>query len=318
MRALLVAVLATGCGLGGSVGGGADNLPILGAGPYGKLADDPMSPAIEPYVVTDLMANLGDPSALDRDGGGYRLWYTRNPRDGSPASIYRSDVAKLGQNPLADPAPSLGPTETWEAGAVRAPSVVDLRGPLVMAYQAGAVDAPAIGLATSDTDGGPWIHAAAPIITNATDPALIVVGDTWRIYFNRPDAPGIFLAVSTDGGATFTIQPDPVLVPRGTDAGAFDRLWIGQPAAVGGISEAGQLRIGLFYVGKNALRQFAIGYAGSDDGVHFERFFNGRAVLQPGGEDEHAPSAVIHTADSVLFFTQQNSAVQAIAAATQP
>lgn len=315
---VLVLVAAGGCGLGGSSGGGADNLPTLGAGPYGKLADDALSPAREPYVVTDPAATLGDPAVLSAPDGGYALWYTRTPRNQTKATIWHAEVPRFGELPV-DPLEVLAPTQPWEQGDVRAPTIVaGDDGALVMFYQGGGSLAPAVGRADSSDGGHTWTPRPMPLLVDAADPTVLVVDDLWRLYFTRPSAPGIFLATSSDGGVTFVAGLAPVLQRRDTERDAFDRLSVGEPAVVGGISAAGQLRIGLFYVGENAVGEFAVGYAGSDDGLNFVRFFNGNAILDPGGLDEHGPAALLAPAQGALFFSQQETQLPALAAATSP
>lgn len=321
MRAAIIMALVTvSCGLGGEAGNRGENLPTVGGGPYGKLRPDDTSDATEPYVVVDRAANLTDPAVLAIPGGGYALWYTRTAVPATGATeIWHSEILDLHDLPLADPVRVLAAAEPWEQGSVRAPAVVlDADERVVLFYEAGLEEAPLIGRATS-ADGHDAVRDAMPVLMDAGDPTVLILPEgRWLLYHTRPDRSGIFLAESSDDGVTFTVHPDPVLDRRDQDRDAFDRVWIGEPDVVGGISAAGQLRIGLFYTGQNAAGEFAIGHAVSVDGLVFERFFNGNAILDPGGPDERGAAAWIGPAEGVLFFSQRQTNILAIAAAVHP
>jgi hypothetical protein len=311
---LLAGASAGACGLGGASGGGSDHLPTAGAGPYGKPAGDRMTPAEEPYVVVDDAADLGDPSAMARDG--FDLWFTRAPMGGGAAEIWYAHVPDTTLRPDVAPELALAAADAWEAGAVGKPGVVRLEGgTLAMYYQAGGAS-PAIGLATATDPGGPWTRAGM-VLDGATDPSAIVVGGQVFLYVAAPDGSAILRATSPDG-MTFTLDAAPVLTPNETNVQAFDHVQVGAPDAVGGTTVAGQTRIGLFYVGVNFPGEHAIGRADSEDGQHFERFFNGEPVLDPGGVDEFGPSAVLASDRGWLFFHQERSGTTAIAVALHP
>lgn len=306
-------VLGGGCGMGGAEGGGADHLPTLGAGPYGKLRPTSGTPADEPYVVVDAAANLSDPTALAWEGG-LRLYYTRTPRGDGAAEIWRADLPSVRELP-AETARALAADQPWEGGGVRAPSVARLDDArLALCYEG----AGGVGLATSDDGGVTWRKASAPVVADAGDPALLVLEDVWLVYVTRRDASGIWRAESHDGGATFTLSPEPVLRPRPDLALAFDREWLGEPAAVGGPTATGRHHVGLFYVGRAHDGQHAIGYAGSFDGLTFERFMNGDAILDPRDPDERGPTAVLAADRGLLFFSERRVQTTAIAVAVHP
>jgi hypothetical protein len=197
--------------------------------------------------------------------------------------------------------------------------VVLAGGATVFLYYEGGTEPPSIGWAVS-TDGGLSFVKQGVLVTNAMDPGAVLGADLRiHLYFTRPDESGIFAAsasiVSPD---ELTFFPDPVLDRRDTHAGAFDRLWIGEPGATGGRTAAGQQRIVLFYTGQNEQGQLAIGAAASRDGVVFERAGGGEPVLEPGMRDETGPAAVLFPTQGVLFFTQRLTQVLAIAVATSP
>lgn len=314
LRSALVLGLVGACGMGGEEGGGDDNLPTLGAGPYGKLEApaEGVTPAIEPFVVTDNVADLADPEALPLGGGAFRLWFTRT-EPGAMAEIWRADLPAVTELPDPAPARALAATEAWEGGWVGAPSVVDRGGGRLAMYYQGAGG---IGRADSTDRGETWSKVGL-VLADGADPGAIEVGGRTYLYYTRADAGGIFLAESQDG-VTFVPRADPVIVRRDTDADAFDRLWVGEPEPVGGVTAAGQVQIGLFFTGRATEGATAIGYAGSYDGREFTRFFNDDAILEPGLADESDPAVVLEPAHGTLFFTQLRAQTTAIAVAVHP
>lgn len=293
MKALLalLAVLAPGgCGLGAGEGGGSDFLPTAGLGPYGKVDDLPTPP----FIIVDNAADLRDPSALPRANGGYRVWFTR--QDDADVAIYAADV------PGAH-VPAAGPPVRILDGA-SSPGAVRFGSEILLFHEAGAD----IALAVS-TDDGASFEVIGPVFPGAS-PGPAVLGGELFVYFEGPG--GIHAARSLDGRA-FEVYPEPVLTNRSTEALAFDREWVGDPAAVGGDD-----RVALFYVGRAFDGDLAIGAAASRDGITFERAGGGEAVLEPGMRDETGPSAVLFPSQGILFFAQAFGQVSAIGVATSP
>jgi hypothetical protein len=154
----------------------------------------------------------------------------------------------------------------------------------------------------------------------ALSPAAVTDGSTWYLYFTRPFGQGnqaIYGLTSTDG-MSFPGEPFLVMQTRPLDGGAFDELAIGQPFATGGLDEVGDLQIGLFFVGTSGKVVNAIGYAGSRDGVSFERGNNGKPVLDANSPSENGPGVLIGPAQAVMFFSQIRAGISSLAAATDP
>ncbi len=313
LAALLMCLPA--CGLSGGESGGGEHLPTSGAGPYGKLESDPETPAQEPFAIVEVSADLSDPSALAARSGGFDLWFTRRLPGASTSEIGFAHLPSLAELPDEGSAAAFVAAEAWELGAVEAPSVVDLGGDeRVMYYQGGGDAAPAIGRARS-TDGGRTWTRDGMVLAGGLDPAALLVGEHTYLYYGRPDGLGIGLAEAELDGA-FVPSFDSIIVTSDTDPDAFDRSWVGEPNAVGGVSVAGSLRIGLFYVGRSSNGTHAIGHASSFDGRTFMPFFNGAAVLEASAPDDRGPSAVLFADHGVLFYGVERTARTVIGVAT--
>ena len=151
MRAMVATLaVATGCGLGWVDGASStDGLPTAGIGPYARPEADDLTPAREPWLLTETGVDLNDPSALWRDDGGLRVWFTRAVAGGGEHEIWAAELPSASDLPDVASTLALVADAAWEQGAVEAPAVVrDPASPgrLVMYYQ-GGVDAPAIGRA---------------------------------------------------------------------------------------------------------------------------------------------------------------------------
>jgi len=308
MRACAIMVLAAACGLGGSSGGGDENLPTSGIGPYGKITDyDFSTPLDEPFLVVDNAADLLDPAPIELPGFAARLFYTR--RTGATAEIWRADLSSLEDEP-ENAVPVLVASEPWEQGRVEAPAPFRAGDVLYLVYQAGDPAAPVLGWAAS-TDGGASFVKRGMLIEDGAQPSALQLGNATFVYFTRPE--GIFVATSI-GLATFAVRPQPVLGAAGGQR--FDARAVGEPAAVGGLSPAGELRIGLFYTGTATNGVAAIGYAGSFDGTTFTHSLE--PILEPGPPSEHGAGPLIAPTSGVLFFSQARGGRAAIAVATAP
>lgn len=317
MRAAAALVLLTGCGLGwiDGVDDRTAGLPTSGAGPYRRLEVDDNTPALEPVVVGDRTAILADPTALARDGGGIRVWYTKIA-DGAPTAP-EIDYAEL---PSSHDVPDVGPMrvvaadQAWEAGGVASPSVVADGDELVMYYQAGGAS-PSIGVARSP-DGVTWTKTGAPVLAGAFSPSAVIVdGVTW-LFVERPDLPGIWRAVDTGGGA-FMFDAAPVVTARPELAKAFDRATVSDPFALAVTLRDGTTRIHLWFVGTtfDPANQPAIGYAGSFDGVTWLRFGGDKPMLV---HDATGPTVVLEASHGLMLFADVSRGHLAITAADHP
>jgi len=315
MRRTWLVLALTGCGLGliDGVDDPTAGLPTAGAGPYGRLDSDDNTPALEPIVIADRNADLYDPTALARDGGGFRVWCSRAvDNDPAMAEIYYAESPSPHDGPDLGPMRVLAATEAWEEGRVSSPSVVADATGLVMYYQAGA--APSIGVAHS-TDGVTWDKAAAPVLTGAEAPSAVIVdGETW-LFVTRPGMTGIWRAV--DAGAGFAFDPIPVVVPRPEVAKAFDRLTVSDPFALAVPLRDGSTRVHLWFVGTTNLPadRPAVGYAGSFDGVTWLRFGGEKPMLIA---DATGPTVVLEASRGLMLFAEVSRGHRAITAAEHP
>jgi hypothetical protein len=293
--ALLLALVAAGCGRGsdGALGGGDENLPVSGAGPFRPIRDrDFSTPLDEPMVITLPGTDLTEPAALDA-GDTLRVYYSRG------GAIWRSDLAATLRALPEEPAMVLAASEPWEAGAVRAPALVDEGDRVVLYYEGGAGG---VGRAESD-DGGDTFVKTGLVLEGGASPAALRAGDRWFLYFTRADAPGIFVALSDDGVA-FAPRAEPVLA-----AGA-------SPAVAGGITASGALRVALYFDTPGERDTLTIGHAGSADGVAFET--RAEPILDPDPPAERAAAVLLRPSRAILFYAQTSAARLAIAAATSP
>lgn len=321
LKLALTSVLATGCGLGlgDRTSGGADNLPTLGAGPFGKLPFDLESGLNEPYVVEVTGASLTHPSVLRRADGGFRLWFGRSDAAAPDASAiwYAELPGSLKEAVDRGPELVLAPEEPWEGARVAAPAVVADGDRLVMFYEAGDPAAPAIGRADS-TDGVTWTRAGM-VLAGARNPTAVRVDGVWILYVTSVDpTPGIYRVELGDGDPEVI---GPVLEPRPGDPDAFDRDEVTDPFALARVTEAGRLHVGLWYTGVAADGDdtaTAIGYAGSFDGVAFDRFGAGLPVLHPASPNELGASAIVEPTEAFLFFHETAGGRGRIALALHP
>lgn len=322
MRAAWFLILA-GCGLGfgDTPTGGADNLPTVGAGPYGKPAIDFDTPADEPFVVADSAASLRDPAVLPAPGGGFRLWFARTPDDGTGASdIAYAELPAVTELPTRGPEVVMSPDQAWEEGRVAAPAVVDTGDELVMYYEGGHGDAAATGRAISHDGGTTWQKYDQNPVVPLLRPTAALTPDGWLMYGVLPGEPGIWRATSADGLA-WTLGDAPVIVPRPNLPEAFDTLAVTDPYILVRETPAGRLHYGLFFAGWDPPADepaAAIGYAGSYDGVVWERFGGPEPVLDPGIPSEHGPAVVVDAAQGVMFFHQERQRRQRIGVAVHP
>ena len=296
-------------------------MPTLGGGPYGKLPLDLETPIDEPFVLAAANADLSDPVGRLRDDGGIRLWVTRQ-QPGQPAEIWAAEMPALTELPDVPLAPALVAELPWEAGEVRAPTVVADGDRVTMFYQAG--DPPAIGRAVSTDAGATFARDPAPVIEGALNPSAIAIGDSIALLFERDDAPGIFAALSEDGGASFAPRSAPILEINPVDA-AFDLRSVTNPGAVATVTATGRTHIGVFYEGRSDELDdddeplIAIGYVGGFALDALERFGNRiDPILEPGVPSETGPSAILFPERGILFFSERRGARLRIAAAIHP
>lgn len=299
MRALVTLLLA-GCALMGDPGGGNENLPVSGAGPFGKLSDIGGKTALtEPFVVTDPLSPISDPSPIVMPDGSFRIFYTH-----AGSEIWRVDLpSSLTQIPTT---PVTVLTPGGDDGRTAAPSVVQRGSELLLYYET----ATGIARATSLDGGASW-KRDGQVLAGGARPGAALVVEVMFLYFTRPGEPAIHVASSTDGLA-FNEAPAPALAPSG---GTWDVVGLTDPSAAVAMP-TGEIHIGLYYTGTDLNGVSAIGYAGSADGFAFQAF--PAPILDPGLPSESAPAVLLTPGRAVLLFTQDRSGKLAIGAATDP
>ncbi len=306
MRALVFLALG-GCGLGitGESHGGGDNLPTLGAGPYGRLAPDFETPADEPFVVVDRDTTFEGAAALRRADGGYRLWFGMQADGGEPG-IGAAETAGL--DGLLD----VPPHQVLDRGA--SPAVIEVDGALVMFFEDGGD----VLRADSD-DGEAWSVVPEPVLAGAADPTAAYIDGGYVLFVTRPDQPGVWRAAS-ESGTAFAFDDGPAIVPRPGVQEAFDTRAVGDPYLLVTTSDAGRQHWGLWFTGSAEAPDAgpaptAIGYAGSFDGERWERFGGADPVLiAPAAQ----PCVVLEGGTGVMFYQEEDRLHLGIAAAVHP
>lgn len=321
--ALLVAIFATGCGIGfaDDASGGKDDLPTAGAGPFRKLPFDENTPADEPWLATERTFDFTEPALVARPGGGFTYFVTRESPDppAGDSQIWRGAIADPTQLPDEPLAPVLTATRAWEQDHVAAPSVLDSGDDhLVMFYEGGLAD-PQIGRADSTDGGRTWTKADIPVLQDATLASVAYNGELWLAAYVSPSSPGIWLARSLDG-MTFTADFGPILEPTGvTDS--FEKVAISSPHLAWLVESTGRGHWALWYGGLEVVPdpgdapRYAIGYAASFDGMEWDRLGGGRPVLAaPAG----SPAVLVNGPRATLLFHAANGRRLAVGVASHP
>lgn len=323
MRAhLLVAVALPACGFGlaDDTSGGAEGLPTTGAGPFARLVADETTPAEEPWLAAERVFDLTQPALIARPGGGFTYFLTREPADlpAGDTQIWRGALRDPRQLPDETPAPALVADQPWEEGHVAAPAIVALPDRLVMFYE-GGLATPQLGRAESTDDGRTWQKAAAPVLAGGRAPGAAFDGTRWLLAYTRPDAPGLWLARSTDGLA-FTADLEPALVPTGIPR-SFEQVEIASPCLAWLVESSGRGHWALWYAGLEEqpavgdAPRYAVGYAASFDGMDWSRLAGGRPVLAaPAG----APAVLVDDIRATLLFDAADGLRQAVGVARHP
>tara|TARA_R110002096_G_scaffold16898_14_gene58184 strand:+ start:22461 stop:23435 length:975 start_codon:yes stop_codon:yes gene_type:complete len=322
LRKLLVlsSMSLAACGLGpfAEPGGGGENLPQSGAGPYLFPAPDFDTPVDEPYLLAQPVVSLTDPSVRILSSGDYEIYYTRNTDEGS--EIWRLRLESLTSLPLTPPELVLAPSEAWEGTGLRAPSIVAGESEVFLYYEGGD-ETFAIGLARSADDGQTFVkHGSSPLIEDAAGPDVIAVDDYWLMVHADPEGSQIFLREGSDVDSFG--EPRSVASARLGVQGAIDSLGIGAPALRRQISSAGREHYGLFYAGLGANSEgeavSSIGYYGSFDLLAWTAFLGGGPILDAEPSGAGGPAPVLSGTNSLLFVHQARQGRGRIAVAIGP
>ena len=333
--ALLAALLMMqGCGSTGDSGGGAQHLPVSGAGPFTPLEPDPSLEAINPpFVLADNNADLDDPWVVDW-GDQMALWVTA--RRANVTDIEHADAFTLeeGFMPLAQ---AILPDQAWEAGAVTGASLVAgdpvvPGGIWVMFYSGGG----AIGWATAPaiTLGHNWTKAPGPALladgaeegTELTSPAVVRLAERVRVYYLASgaiwaaDAP--WSDVVAGSATTWTrLDGDPATPER--DPMLRAPAWalsIGRFTARAAATPAGRTRHDLYFTAVTAATsaQPSISTCGFASSFTGDRYEIASTPILPLKNATHAPAETPYRDGALLLYIQRSGARDAVAAAHSP
>jgi uncharacterized repeat protein (TIGR01451 family) len=240
--------------------------PALSVGPSGTWDDDVWSPVVL------------------KEGGGYKMWYTgddgSNPsRIGLATSTDGITWTKSISNPVLSPGPS------WEAGGIRAGSVISDGGLYKMWYTGfDSNGVGRIGYATSP-DGVAWTeYGSNPVLgvgasgswedDDVLDPTVIKEGSTYHMWYSGYDGitNRIGHATSSDG-TTWTKDPANPVLDVGSPGG-WDWLHVYGPSVI-----RYNDTFLMWYSGETLPEARQTGYALSSDGSAWTR----RGMLIPEG-----------------------------------
>ena len=329
--AICAIVLLCNCATSGDPGGGAEHLPVSGAGPFRPLTDEPSFTITAPYVASQPGAELDEPFVL-ASGPLLALWVTvSRPGD---AHIEHADAFTLGGG-FGLWQVALSADQPWESGVVQSPSAI-WDSPWVLFYASGG----AIGWAVGP-DGHAWQKAPGPALfaegpegQSLTSPSAVRLGDVLRVYYVgnhrvwAAEAPWADIAAArattwhrVDGDAT-TPALDPILDPTGLTVAASSATvsvtGVGRLTARAGLTPTGRVRHDLY------LTFSTTGMPPADRACVFassltgDRFEVAPTPLLPLRESAHAPAETPYLDGALLLYVKTLGSHGAIAAATSP
>ncbi len=305
---LLFLLTPAGCGLGiaGDSSGGGENLPTLGAGPYGRLVSDFNTPADEPFVIADRDVNYAGAACLHRPGGasGMRMWFGMLEDGDTEVGIAAAEVADVHQPP------DVGPHMVLADGAN--PAVIEVDGAFVMFFERGG------DIVRADSDDGESWDVGDVVLADASAPTAAFVDGAYVLYVTRAE-PGIWRADSEDG-QSFALADAPAIVARPGVQEAFDTRSVGDPFLLVQTSDAGRHHWGLWFTGTSeppdaGPAPTAVGFAGSFDGQSWERFGGVDPMLvAPAG----GPCVLLDGGTGLMLYQEEDRLHLGIAAAVHP
>jgi hypothetical protein len=316
-------------------GGGGENLPNAGAGPF------------RPLVRTDEVNELGNlrsaPNALDDDQSFARdpavLDLDGDPRTFGVAGYVAVAVAQGGEDPKKDDPTRailrftavdgrsfdrssetvLVPEAAWEGGVIGQPAVIQVGGEVFLYYAA----AGGIGLAKSP-DGRSFTREPEPVLAPSaasweqgavpSSPGVVRLPDgTFRMFYEvarAEDRSAIGEASSPDGRVWTRLGAAPALEPRGLGDGGeepYDAVSVGAPFPLLATSAEGRSILRLYYGARarTGPRVVALAARYGDDGPFSRADSPVFGTGKPLGPTE--PCVVAFEGFSLLFVTQQAS-----------
>lgn len=309
--------LSLQCGLGpfAEEGGGSQNLPQHGGGPFTPLPVDFDTPADEPYVVVKQTKSLLDPSVEEQEDGTFLIHFTRLDEESS--EIWKAVLPGIHEL-SGEIQPVLSADQDWEQGRVRSVSLLR-QGDRVTLYYEGGVSERSIGRAVS-IDGGetyskdsnnPIVEGIDPFITQTSDGQVLVYADRQNQRIELRES---------DGGESF--GPAREILRASFQELAIDSVGVAAPALRITRTIDGQELYGLYYTGWSLDNDDeiveSIGYQASFGGVHWERFIEGEAIVDPGLFGSGGPAPVIGPVSGLLFYHQKRQGRGRITVAESP
>lgn len=337
----LALLVAAACSTLATPGGGAENLPTSGVGPFQALDQMQVAPQdIAPFVFTRAGVGVTEPSILAESADGsspaVTLYAVVPGKTGSTIVRTRADDGRTfyGDAPDQVTFPSHKPPQVlaaslpWEGADVTGPSVLRVGAEIWLYYAA----AGGIGLARSP-DGATFTKTGAPVLaTDATvgweqgpprAPTVARFPDgSWHMLYAAGGAIGE--ATSADGlswkradGDPSTPRIDPILTaskavdPSTLPAGEhppFDENGVGDPLLLPRVDATGQLQVRVLYTGYGpfpdaSVPEGKIGFAAryGDSGKLSRQVI---PVYAAPGAPASAPALLEWNGPTMLYVTQ--------------
>ncbi len=325
MRVAFVVLCMAGCGTIGGPGGGDNNLPNSGAGPFKPIEAEPGDRLNAPIALEEA-ADLDDPCVLVR-GDALGAWITAT-REGK-ARIEHSDADQLreGFGPLLV---DVEATFDWEQGEVRHASIIDrttASEPMRMVYEAGG----AVGFAvTPDGIGHAWQKNPLPILqangleegATLKSPSLARIGDRLRVYYLANGVVWAAEAPLADPTAMVRLDGNPQTPMRDPVLSALPFLTtLDKVSARAANTPTGRQLVTLYLSGPvpstATIPPHNSGVAAAFDGLHFEVV---PSPILPRLEAAHSPSLAsqAYGPKMLLFYAHRVGPYEAITIGTSP
>jgi hypothetical protein len=345
VAALLVALPLLACATLPEPGGGGENLPNAGAGPFRALTLLELGNLRSaPNALEDDEIFTRDPAVIDLDGdpstftvagyfGAAIKQGDKKPAEADPTVVILRYEALDARSFDRSAEPVLSPVEPWEGGVIGAPAVLKVGGEIFLYYAA----AGGIGLARSP-DGHAFTRVPGPVLGPAPDgweasrvprsPGVIHLPDgSWRMFYEVPlggedgedgqgdAASAIGEALSPDGVAWTRLGTAPVLAPGKAaprQDPPVDDAGVGSPFPILAVSAEGRPLLRLYYGARDQAGNKVIGMAARFEGSEGASFQRGVAPVfgtgEPVGSSE--PCVLAWPGFTLLFATAQTSATR--------